>query len=76
METVARTEVKVEKLEVRLPSRCLISLAHAAKTGVAVIGRDIADLRVSHVSFLAITILMMCDRSKVNRLANHDTFSG
>jgi hypothetical protein len=71
-----RTEVKVETLEVKLPSRCLISLAHAAKTVVADVGRGIADLRVSHVSFLTITILMMCDRNKVRRLANLDTFSG
>jgi hypothetical protein len=49
-----RTEVKVENLEVRLPSQNLLSLAHAAKTGVAVVGRDVVDLRVSYVSFLAI----------------------
>jgi hypothetical protein len=76
LETVVRTEAKVENLEVRLPSRRLISLAHAAKTGVAVVGRDVVDLRVSHVSFLTITILMMCDRNEVRQIADLDTFSG
>jgi hypothetical protein len=80
LETVVRTEVKIENLqdvvEVRLPSRYIISFAHAAKTGVAVVGRDVVDLRVSHVSFLAISILMMCGRSEVRQLAHLDTFSG
>jgi hypothetical protein len=76
METVMRTEAKVENLEVRLPSRCLISLAHAAKTGAAAVGRDVVDLRVSHASFLTIPILMMCGRNEVRNPASLDTFSG
>jgi hypothetical protein len=79
METVVRTEVKIENLqdvvEVRLPSRYLISLAHAAKTRVAVVGGDVVDLRVSHVLFLAVPILMLYGRNEVRRLANLDTVS-
>jgi hypothetical protein len=80
METAVRTEVKIENLkdvvEVRLPSRRGSFLAHAAKTGVAVVGRDIVDLRVSHVSFRTIPILMMYGRNKVRRLRNLYILSG
>jgi hypothetical protein len=80
METAVRTEVKIENLkdvvEVRMPSRRGSFLAHAAKTGVAVVGQDIVDLRVSHVLFRTIPILMMYGRNKVRRLRNLYILSG
>jgi hypothetical protein len=79
METVVRTEVKIENLqdvvEVQLSSRYLISLAHAAKTRVAVVGGDVIDLRVSHPLFLAVPILMLYGRNEVRRLSNLDILS-